>query len=242
VSSRKARRKARKRRSREGRLRVRRTRHALRRAAHRRRVRWWPWWLRFPLELLVLRQHFPAEYGTWVGERIGRALVLKGELDVPTLPKRRRVAICFPGPPSRVRPVVMVSGPRRVRHRFRTYRPTSLCLYYGRDPAAMKWQLDDGLGALLDVTRQHLFKEEWWAATRRWPGAEVHIDPPLHPGSRPRSLRPRARRERERQTCWCGGGHYKHCHGAIPEHEELAALGLAEGAAVTSEDAPSPVQ
>lgn len=129
------------------------------------------------MEMVALQRNFPAEYGRWDGIRIGRALVLRGQVDVPTLPKRRNVAVCFRGPPSRVRPVVMVSGPTHSRHRFVDYRPTSLCLYFGPDPQSMKWNINDGLVGLVDLIRQHLFKEEWWRATRQWSGPEVHLDP-----------------------------------------------------------------
>jgi hypothetical protein len=186
-----------------------------------------PWWQRFPLEFLRLRQDFPPEYGVWEGVQIGRALVFRGELDVPTLPKRRRVAISFPGKPSTERPVVMVSGPRLSRHRFVQFRPTSLCLYYGPDPSLMKWDLNDGLVGLIDLIRQHLFKEEWWRATGRWPGPEVHLDvAPTRLGAIPRSQRPAARLRRERQMCWCGSGRYTGCHGAMSAADELRLLGI----------------
>jgi hypothetical protein len=179
------------------------------------------------IELGALRKNFPAEYGSWEGTRVGRALVLRGQVDVPTLPKRRNVAICFPGPPSRVRPVIMVSGPRKSRHRFVQYRPTSLCLYFGPDPQSMKWNINDGLVGLIDLIRQHLFKEEWWRATTQWPGAEVHLEPqPARLGVVPRSQRPKATLRRQRQPCWCGNSRYSTRHGAIAEQEELRLLGV----------------
>jgi hypothetical protein len=179
------------------------------------------------MEMVALQRTFPAEYGRWEGIRIGRALVLRGQVDVPTLPKRRNVAVCFRGPPSRVRPVVMVSGPTHSRHRFVDYRPTSLCLYFGPDPQSMKWNINDGLVGLVDLIRQHLFKEEWWRATRQWSGAEVHLDPaPVRPGAVPHSQRPKARLQRRRQPCWCGNSRYSSCHGAVPLQEELQLLGI----------------
>jgi hypothetical protein len=181
----------------------------------------------FAIELVALRRNFPEEYGTWTGRRIGKALVLTGVVDVPTLLKRRNVAICFPGPPSKVRPIVMVSGPTTSRHRFVQYRPTSLCLYYYRDPASMRWDLRSGLAGLIDLIRQHLFKEEWWRATNKWVGAQVHLDPaPARPGVGRRSERPRAVLQRKRQPCWCGHSRYASCHGALPEMEESRLLGI----------------
>jgi hypothetical protein len=209
------------------RLHARRTRHDLRRARHRVRARLRPWWQRFPMEFLRLRHDFPVEYGVWEGVQVGRTLVFRGEVEVPTLPKRRRVAIAFPGKPSTERPIVMVSGPRRSRHRFVHFRPTSLCLYYGPDPTSMKWDVNDGLAGLIDLIRQHLFKEEWWRATGTWPGMEVHLDVvPARPGAVPRAERPRARIRRERLRCWCGRGRYSGCHGAMPAEEELHLLGI----------------
>jgi hypothetical protein len=158
---------------------------------------------------------------------VGRALVLRGEVNVPTLRKRRRVAISFPGPPSRERAVVMVSGPTRSRHRFPQFRPTSLCLYYGPDPKSMRWDVNDGLVGLVDLIRQHLFDEEWWRATGQWPGPEVHLDPlPAKAGVTPRAQRPAARLRRQRQRCWCGSARYGKCHGAIPLEDELKLLGI----------------
>lgn len=178
------------------------------------------------MEWLALQRRFPPEYGVWTGHPVGRALVLRGEVDVPSIPKRRSVAICFWDAPSRSRPVVMVSGPARSRHRFRHFRPTSLCLYYGPDPDSMKWTLNDGLVGLIDLIREHLFKEEWWRTTGIWPGPEVHLDPQTRPGQTPPSERPAAKLRRQRQRCWCGAARYDICHGAMTNADELRALGL----------------
>jgi hypothetical protein len=211
--------------------------------ARRRRAQLCPWWERFPFELLRLQQRFPTEYGRWDGTRVGRALVLRGDVDVPTLPKRRRVAICFPGPPSRVRPIVMVSGPRESRHRFPQFRPTSLCLYYGPDPKSMRWHPDDGLVGLIDLIREHLFKEEWWRATRHWPGPEVHLrQPPARLGATPRGQGPTALLRLRRQPCWCGAGRYVNCHEGMSADDELKLLGIDTNPPAVSVGSDPPAQ
>jgi hypothetical protein len=227
VAPRKRRHKGRKRRTRQYRVARRRARRGLSCLARRRRWRGRPWWEQRYLELASLLARFPAEYGKWEAIRIGRALVLRGEVAVPTLPKRRRVAISFPGPPSRIRPIVMVSGPVSSRHRFTRYRPTSLCLYYGRDPKSMAWQLSDGLVGLIDLIRVHLFAEEWWRATSVWPRPEVHLDPPpTRTRTMPKSKRPKARLASAREPCWCGSGRYSRCHEALPASSERRLLSI----------------
>ena len=87
--------------------------------------------------------------------------------------------------------------------------------------------INDGLAGLVDLIRQHLFKEEWWRATRQWPGPEVHLDPePVRPGVVPRSKRPKAKLRAHRQPCWCGNSRYSTCHGAMPAQQELRLLGI----------------
>ncbi|GAA2999660.1 hypothetical protein [Actinokineospora diospyrosa] len=54
----------------------------------------------------------------------------------------------------------------------------ALCLYYPASPADERWRAADGLLALIDLIRNHLFFEDYWRATgghRRgiWLGAEA---------------------------------------------------------------------
>jgi hypothetical protein len=54
----------------------------------------------------------------------------------------------------------------------------ALCLYYPRSPAEQRWTADDGLVALLNLVRDHLFFEQHWRSTgghRRgvWLGGEA---------------------------------------------------------------------
>lgn len=54
----------------------------------------------------------------------------------------------------------------------------ALCLYYPRSPAHERWRPSDGLLALIDLIRNHLFFEDHWRATGAhrggvWLGAEA---------------------------------------------------------------------
>lgn len=179
------------------------------------------------IEHAALERHgLPEEYAEFERVRIGKALVYRGEVELDPIGARRRIAVIFPGPPSTTPPVIIASGPRRSRHRFHTYRPTSLCLWYAKDHPAMRWRLQDGLAVLIDLARVHLVREAWWRETGRWDGPEVHRDP------NPKvDMSPTAKKRHERRKCWCGSGHrYTSCHGSIPAEQELAILGLIEDA------------
>jgi hypothetical protein len=194
---------------------------------HRGRHSLRPWWQTHHLEFVTLESNgLPEEYEGFERVRIGRALVYRGEVELDPLDVRRRLAVIFPGPPSRVSPIVMASGPRRSRHRFtRTFRPTSLCIWYAPDHPELRWHLQDGLALLIDLARVHLIREAWWRETRHWDGPEVHRDP--NPNL---SVSRTARLRHERRKCWCGTGHrYTGCHGAMSNDDELVLLGLVEG-------------
>jgi hypothetical protein len=202
-----------------------RARRAVRAAAWRARR----WWDRWPLELLTLEQEIPPEYASFARGMIGNALVYRGTVHVDTVGVDRRLAIIFPGRPSKVTPIVMADGPTRSRHRFYWTRPSSLCLWYAGDPPSMRWTLRDGLVGLIDLSRVHLVKEAWWRVTGEWPGPERHREPPRGDEQRPRNPKPsRVDNIRlERRRCWCGRGRYKTCHGGIDSRRELEELGIA---------------
>jgi len=44
----------------------------------------------------------------------------------------------------------------------------SLCLWAPWDPPERRWTCDDGLLELIELTRQHLFLENYWRRYRRW--------------------------------------------------------------------------
>jgi hypothetical protein len=172
--------------------------------------------------LVALERGLPEEYAHFEKAQIGNALVYRGEVELETIGAQRRLAIIFNGPPSCTPPIVMADGPRTMRHRFPTFRPTALCLWYARDHRTMRWRLEDGLANLIDLARVHLVREAWFRETRIWSGPEVHRDPNKTP------IGPMAKKRYERRKCWCGSGlRYTTCHGSILEESELALLGLA---------------
>ena len=127
-----------------------------------------PWWKTAELELATLERGLPAEYAHFKRAVIGRALVYRGEVELDPVPVRRRLTVIFPGRPSTTAPIVMADGPQTRRHRFHTYRPTSLCLWYAGDHPGMRWQLQDGLVGLIDTARVHLvqLRVRRWATSR----------------------------------------------------------------------------
>lgn len=48
----------------------------------------------------------------------------------------------------------------------------ALCLYYPASPPPQRWRPENGLLALLDLTRDHLFFEDHWWASGGWRGGE----------------------------------------------------------------------
>jgi hypothetical protein len=160
---------------------------------------------------------------------VGHALVYRGTVEIDTIGVQRRLALIFPGRPSTVAPIVLADGPTRSRHRFYWARPSSLCLWYSRDPDSMRWTLQDGLATLIDLSRVHLVKEAWWRVTGEWSEYEKHREPPRGDEQRPRNPKPNRidTLRIDRRRCWCGRGRYKSCHGRIAPHAELEQLGLA---------------
>lgn len=170
----------------------------------------------------------PAEYRDFRRRVVGNAIVYNGTVNLDTIGVERRLALIFPGPPSRTSPIVMADGPTRSRHRFYWSRPSSLCLWYSGDPSSMRWTLRDGLGTLIDLSRVHLVKEAWWSVSGTWSEYERHRESPRGNEQRPLDPKPSRidRLRRDRQRCWCGRGRYVSCHGATDERVELEALGL----------------
>lgn len=56
----------------------------------------------------------------------------------------------------------------------------SLCLYNPFDPPQRRWRAEDGLLALLNLTRDHLFFEQHWRETDVWLGPEAPHGLPRH--------------------------------------------------------------
>ncbi len=185
-----------------------------------------PWWIDAPEELALLERDMPPEYAHFERIVVGLAIVYRGDVDLDPLPLRRRIALVFPGRPSRSSPVIMADGPRTPRHRFTLYRPMPLCLWCSRDEPDMQWQLSLGLAVLIDIARVHLVREARFRQTGRWRGPEVHLDDADVPTNR--AFRRTREREGGRVRCWCGSGRrYIRCHGEMHADRELAILGLA---------------
>jgi hypothetical protein len=185
-----------------------------------------PWWIEAPDELRLLEHDIPPEYAHFDRIIVGRSMVYRGDVDLDPLPLRRRIALIFHGRPSQVSPVVMANGPRTARHRFTSYRPMPLCMWYSRDRPDMQWQLGRGLAGLIDIARIHLLREARFRQTGRWRGPEVHLNDADMSANR--ALRRALDRDGGRIRCWCGSGHrYIRCHGEIPAERELALLGIA---------------
>jgi hypothetical protein len=226
------RRKKLKRRTRHLRILAKRSKRSLRARGSRQAWRVRLWWQQRPLELETLVRGIAEAYPDFTMGQIGRALIFRGEIDLDTFRKTRRLVLIFPGPPSRVRPIVMSDGPTRSRHRFYWSRPSSLCLYYATDDERLRWKLEDGLVALIDLSRVHLIKEAWWRVTGEWDGYEVHRQPPAGTEQKPRPPKESKGRlsteniRRARTRCWCGTRRYVKCHGAIPAADELRILGI----------------
>jgi SEC-C motif len=209
-------------------------RRLARRAGLRSARRTTPWWIEFPDELRLLEYDLSPEYDHFERAIVGRAIVFRGDVNLDPLPLQRRIAVIFPGRPSRVRPIVMADGPRTPRHRFTSHRPRPLCMWYSGDEPDMQWRLGRGLTGLIDIARVHLFREARFRQTGRWRGPEVHLKDGVVPQNR--ALRRAQLRDGRRTRCWCGSGRrYIRCHGGIAPERELAILGIGETASATPE-------
>lgn len=116
-----------------------------------------------------------------------RRLVYEFVLNVPVYDEQRSVAIEFAASPA-VLPAVFVDGPDDSPHRNWD---RSLCMYHPDDPPERRWTAAEGLGALIDCVRVHLFQEAELRAGHGWPG-----DQAPHPVLR--RTPPRSRRRRRR--------------------------------------------
>lgn len=105
------------------------------------------------------------------GRRVadGREYVLTAE--VPFY-EQRKVRILIEGEAGIA--TVQADGPTESPHR---YPDGSLCMWYPKDPAALKWVHDDGLLALIVLVQLHLFREAWWREYDEWPGPEIPHGP-----------------------------------------------------------------
>jgi hypothetical protein len=108
-------------------------------------------------------------------------------VDVPGYDEERHVRIEFPAAPD-AWPRVIVDGHEDSPHR---YSDGSLCLFYPGDAPEQRWVLADGLAALIDTIRVHLFQEEDARCGHGWSGEQApHAAPQPHP-RQPRTTRRR---------------------------------------------------
>lgn len=73
---------------------------------------------------------------------------------------------------------IYADGPTASPHRYGPHRKdrlqrSSLCIWHPDDPPEQRWLPEDGLLALINHTRIHLFKEAYWRETGEWIGAEA---------------------------------------------------------------------
>jgi len=115
-----------------------------------------------------------------------RRLVYDLVIDVPVYDEQRHVLIKFLSSRA-VLPRVYVDGPDDSPHR---YDDGSLCMYHPTDPTEFRWTPTEGLAALIDCVRAHLFQEAEARAGHGWPGDQApHEPPPRSPAARPRRRR-----------------------------------------------------
>jgi hypothetical protein len=95
-------------------------------------------------------------------------LVYEVAVDVPFYDERRNVRIELAAGGGE--PRVLVDGPNDSPHR---YEDGSLCMYYPADPPGLRWMPAEGLAALIDCVRTHLFQEAEVRHGHGWPGDEA---------------------------------------------------------------------
>jgi hypothetical protein len=114
------------------------------------------------------RQAYEELEGFKVGGR-PQEVVYKLTVDVPEY-ERRRVEIRFYNGSRPGEPRITVDGPDASPHR---YRGGALCIWEPKDDDDRRWVAGDGLRALIEAIRQHLFREAWWREYGEWLGPEV---------------------------------------------------------------------
>lgn len=112
-------------------------------------------------------------------ERVGRKSQVVYRLMVP-IPEYAPRAIELQFQRAALEPTLMhvyADGPTDSPHRYPPYpldpQRRSLCIWLAEDPPEMRWVPADGLLALINHTRIHLFKEAYWRETGEWLGPEA---------------------------------------------------------------------
>lgn len=144
------------------------------------------WFDHFPTRLRFERQAC-AVYPLLSPEGVGRGEVAY-ELTVP-IPEYEDRSIEMVLFRSTQRPQLVriyADGPTDSFHRYKPperdrRKRNSLCLWHPDDSIDLRWVPEDGLLALIEATRFHLFKEAYSRETGGWPGDEA---PHSVPGSK----------------------------------------------------------
>jgi len=139
--------------------------------------------------VIIFEREARREHAGLQRHSAGRSGHLTYELrvDVPGYDEQRQVRIEFPATPE-TRPRILVDGSEDSPHR---YSDGSLCLFYPGDPPEQRWMLADGLAALIDTIRVHLFQEEDARRGHGWSGEQA---PHAAASPRPHQRRARGRR------------------------------------------------
>lgn len=93
---------------------------------------------------------------------------------------RQYVSVLIDERDTSARPCVWTADPRPMRHQFVN---RSMCMWSRWDPPDRRWVYEDGLVALLDLAKLHIYREERYRETGRWMGPEAPHSLPTHPGA-----------------------------------------------------------
>lgn len=116
-----------------------------------------------------VRQAFPSIGVTSTGRGMKAKVRYTLTVDVPEYPPRR-VTITLPNWSTPSVATVTADGPTESPHRYGQH---ELCIWHPNAPPDKRWLPEEGLLALIDYARVHLFKEAYWRGTGRWPGPEA---------------------------------------------------------------------
>jgi hypothetical protein len=119
------------------------------------------------------RLAYPGLRCTATGRSTNARVIYTLTVDVPEY-DRRRVVISLANCSTPTLPDITVDGPTESPHRYSSER---LCVEYPDDPPDERWAADDGLLALIDLIRAHLFREAYWRETGIWAGPEAPHEP-----------------------------------------------------------------
>lgn len=120
-----------------------------------------------------VREAYPAINVTATGRSMNAKVVYSLTVEVPEYPSRR-VTIALPNWSTPTVASVTADGPTESPHR---YGGCELFIWHPNAPPEERWMPEDGLLALIDHARVHLFKEAYWRETGLWPGPEAPHDP-----------------------------------------------------------------